>query len=120
MSLARVPEEPSMFEPALNPASACCETEASPDRVRPIAFIEGTRFVRESQLQAHDITQHHVTKFYREHIARSAYYDQLKHIVEPSLKEFESPGSLDTSGEHSNTVVPGLQHKYPQTGLLLV
>jgi KamA family protein len=93
--------------------------EATP-RVRPITFIEGTRFVSDEKLQANGITQYHVTKFYREHIARSGYYEQLKHIVEPSLKEFESPGSLDTSGEHSNTVVPGLQHKYPQTGLLLV
>lgn len=107
-----------MFDTQRKPCEAN-EPEASP-RVRPIAFIEGTRFVSEERLQAHDITQHHVTKFYREHIQRSGYYDQLKRIVEPSLKEFESPGSLDTSGEHSNTVVPGLQHKYPQTGLLLV
>ncbi|TWA92055.1 KamA family protein [Bradyrhizobium stylosanthis] len=83
-------------------------------------FIEGARFVPENELQANDITQYHVTKFYREHIQKSRYYEQLKHIVEPSLKELESPGSLDTSGEHDNTVVPGLQHKYPQTGLLLV
>jgi len=83
-------------------------------------FIEGPRLVPEDELQAHDITNYHVTKFYREQIAKSGYYDQLKHIVEPSLKEFQSPGSLDTSGEHDNTVVPGLQHKYPQTGLLLV
>lgn len=40
--------------------------------------------------------------------------------MEPSIEEFESPGSLDTSGEHDNIVVPGLQHKYAQTGLLLV
>lgn len=51
---------------------------------------------------------------------KSGYYDQLKYIVEPSVQEFESPGTLDTSGEHDNTVVPGLQHKYAQTGLLLV
>ncbi|WP_236843131.1 KamA family radical SAM protein [Bradyrhizobium icense] len=58
--------------------------------------------------------------FYREQIASSGYYDQLKHVVEPSIQEFESPGSLDTSGEHDNTVVPGLEHKYAQTGSLLV
>ncbi|WP_171580828.1 KamA family radical SAM protein [Bradyrhizobium australiense] len=83
-------------------------------------FIEGTRVVTEGELQANNITHYHVTKFYREQITDGGYYDQLKYIVEPSVKEFESPGSLDTSGEHDNTVVPGLQHKYAQTGLLLV
>ncbi|MBA1143801.1 KamA family radical SAM protein [Mesorhizobium neociceri] len=83
-------------------------------------FIEGRRVVTEGELQAHSITRYHVTKFYREQITKSGYYDQLKYIVEPSFEEFESPGNLDTSGEHDNTVVPGLQHKYAQTGLLLV
>jgi lysine 2,3-aminomutase len=83
-------------------------------------FLEGVRNVSEDVLRAHDITQHHVTRFYREQIRKGDYYDQLKYIVEPSLREFSSPGSLDTSGEHDNTVVTGLQHKYAQTGLLLV
>lgn len=39
--------------------------------------------------------------------------------MEPSVQEFESRG-IDRSAEHDNTVVLGLQHKYPQTGLLLV
>jgi lysine 2,3-aminomutase len=43
----------------------------------------------------------------------------LQHIVEPSPKENLHTGALDTSGEHDDTVVPGLQHKYPQTGLIL-
>jgi len=89
-------------------------------RLIAINFLEATRLVTEEELRANDITRYHVTGFYREQIKKSGYYDQLKRIVEPSLKEFDSPGSLDTSGEHDNTVVPGLQHKYPQTGLLLV
>ena len=89
-------------------------------RLITINFLEATRLVTEEELRAKDITRYHVTGFYREQIKKSGYYDQLKLIVEPSLKEFDSPGSLDTSGEHDNTVVPGLQHKYPQTGLLLV
>ncbi|WP_292506055.1 condensation domain-containing protein [Mesorhizobium sp.] len=83
-------------------------------------FIEGTRVVTEGELQANSVTRYHVAQFYRQQITNSGYYDQLKYIVEPSFEEFESPGNLDTSGEHDNTVVPGLQHKYPQTGLLLV
>nr|WP_244541523.1 lysine 2,3-aminomutase [Rhizobium tibeticum] len=83
-------------------------------------FIEGTRDVTEAELQANNITRYHVTKFYREQITNSGFYDHLRHIVEPSFEEFESPGNLDTSGEHDNTVAPGFQHKYAQTGLLLV
>ncbi|MER9565659.1 radical SAM protein [Mesorhizobium sp. M0571] len=83
-------------------------------------FIEGTRVVTEGQLQANSIMRYHVTKFYREQIINSGYYEQLKYIVQPSFEEFKSPGNLDTSGEQDNTVVPGFQHKYAQTGLLLV
>ncbi|MER8640658.1 lysine 2,3-aminomutase [Mesorhizobium sp. M1365] len=83
-------------------------------------FIEGTRVVTEGELEANGITRYQVTKFYREQVRTSGYYDQLRYIVEPSFDEFESSGNLDTSGEHDNTVMPGLQHKYAQTGLLLV
>ncbi|MDE5466291.1 KamA family radical SAM protein [Bradyrhizobium sp. CSS354] len=83
-------------------------------------FIEGTRAVTEGELQVNNITPHRVTTFYRKQISKTDYYEQLRRIVEPSIEEFESPGSLDTSGEHANTVLPGLQHKYAQTGLLLV
>jgi KamA family protein len=72
------------------------------------------------EFRDNDISRYAVTKFYEKQIRNSGYYDQLKYIVEPSLQEFTSPGELDTSGEHDNTVVTGLQHKYAQTGLLLV
>ncbi|WP_225175276.1 hypothetical protein [Bradyrhizobium sp. NBAIM02] len=61
-------------------------------------FIEGARVVTESELQANNITRHHVTKYYRNQITNGGYYEQLKNIVEPSVQEFESRGSLDTSG----------------------
>lgn len=83
-------------------------------------FIEGTRVFTDSELRVNNITRYSVTRYYRRQIINSGYYEQLKRIVEPSVEEFESPGSLDTSGEHDNTVVLGFQHKYAQTGLLLV
>ncbi|WP_259665490.1 MULTISPECIES: KamA family radical SAM protein [Rhizobium] len=85
-----------------------------------IKFLEGTRAVAPRELQANSITLYKTTEFYREQITNSGYYEQLKHIVEPSFEEFKSHGDLDTSGEHDNTVVPGFQHKYPETGLVLV
>jgi lysine 2,3-aminomutase len=93
-----------------------------PKKPRPIVmnFLEGARTIDADDLREYDITRYQVTKFYQDQIRKSGHYEQLKYIVEPSLREFESPGSLDTSGEHDSTVVPGLQHKYRQTGLLLV
>ena len=84
-----------------------------------INFLEGERECTTDELAEHDITRYQVTRFYNDQIRASGHYEQLKHIVEPSLKEFSSPGALDTSGEHDHTVLPGFQHKYPQTGLLL-
>jgi len=83
-------------------------------------FLEGRHVFSQDELRDNDITRYQVTRFYKQQIFKSGYYEHLKYIVEPSLKEFTSPGALDTSGEHDSTVVPGLQHKYQQTGLLLV
>ncbi len=83
-------------------------------------FLEGPRVLTNNELAANHITRYEVTEFYKEQIRKSGCYHQLKHIVEPSLEELHSPGDLDTSGEHDHTVLPGFQHKYPQTGLLIV
>ncbi|WP_147377822.1 condensation domain-containing protein [Mesorhizobium waimense] len=110
---------------AKSAATDLCPPRSSPTNSGPgsgtaaMDFIEGRRVVTEGELQAKSITRYHVTKFYREQITNSGYYNKLKYIVEPSFEEFESSGSLDTSGEQDNTVLPGLQHKYAQTGLLL-
>ena len=45
--------------------------------------------------------------------------DPIRKMSIPSVHELNRTGSFDTSGEHSNTVLPGLQHKYRETALLL-
>src|SRR5215510_8578035 len=100
------------------PQPPSCEGEEQ--KLVRMNFLEGERLFSQNELRDNDITRYQVTKFYNDVILKSGYYEQLKHIVEPSLKEFDSSGKLDTSGEHDSTVVPGLQHKYRQTGLLLV
>lgn len=45
--------------------------------------------------------------------------DPIKKMVVPSLGEFSLAGSYDTSGEAENTKLPGLQHKYAETALIL-
>ena len=112
------------LQPLTITADFCAGAQPPPvsrlERVLQMRFLEETRSVTADELRDNEITRRQVTKFYDNQIRNSGYYEQLRHLVEPSLKEFDSPGSLDTSGEHDNTVVVGLQHKYPQTGLLLV
>lgn len=45
--------------------------------------------------------------------------DPIRRLSIPSTEELDLAGLDDTSGERSNTVIPGLQHKYAQTALLL-
>lgn len=46
--------------------------------------------------------------------------DPIKKIIIPDKNELEHQGTLDPSSEQSYTVLPGVQHKYPQTAMLLV
>jgi len=46
--------------------------------------------------------------------------DPIRRIVVPSRQELEPWGRLDPSDEQSYTVIPGLEHKYNSTVLLLV
>ncbi|MDX1775940.1 MAG: KamA family radical SAM protein, partial [Desulfobulbales bacterium] len=45
--------------------------------------------------------------------------DPIRKMAVPSLAETDIQGSYDTSGERANTKLPGLQHKYANTVLLL-
>lgn len=45
--------------------------------------------------------------------------DPIRRMSIPDTSEADAGGSLDTSGEHSNTVMAGLQHKYRETALII-
>ncbi len=45
--------------------------------------------------------------------------DPIRQLVIPNSSELNDWGKLDASNEAANTVVPGVQHKYPDTALLL-
>lgn len=47
-------------------------------------------------------------------------HDPLRRIVVPDPRELKGGGCLDPSSEKDYTKLPGLQHKYSQTGLLLM
>ncbi|MFA5293106.1 MAG: KamA family radical SAM protein [Phycisphaerae bacterium] len=46
--------------------------------------------------------------------------DPIRKIVIPTTQEFQDWGRLDPSDEHKYTIMPGLEHKYNTTALLLV
>ena len=46
--------------------------------------------------------------------------DPIRRIVIPHIQELDEWGRLDPSDEKSYTIVPGLEHKYHSTALLLV
>ena len=45
--------------------------------------------------------------------------DPIRRLIIPDVGELQGWGRLDPSGEASYTVVPGLEHKYASTALLL-
>ncbi len=69
------------------------------------------------------VTERHpmsVTPYYLSLIDWSDPYDPIRKMAIPSEGEFSPVGSYDTSGERENTKLPGLQHKYAKTALVLV
>ncbi len=46
--------------------------------------------------------------------------DPIRRIVMPDVQELQEFGEMDASDESSYTVLKGLEHKYPDTALLLV
>ncbi|MBU3901884.1 MAG: KamA family radical SAM protein [Candidatus Thermoplasmatota archaeon] len=60
-----------------------------------------------------------ITRYYMSLIDKKDPNDPIRRMAVPSLGELNLSGSYDTSGEAKNTKMPGLQHKYPQTALIL-
>ncbi|MDD3570567.1 MAG: KamA family radical SAM protein [Lachnospiraceae bacterium] len=58
-------------------------------------------------------------KYYLSIINMEDKDDPIKKMCIPSITETDVDGSFDTSGEGTNTVMTGLQHKYAQTALIL-
>jgi KamA family protein len=46
--------------------------------------------------------------------------DPIRKIIIPNPEELEKWGSLDPSDEESYTIIPGIEHKYHSTALLLI
>ena len=60
-----------------------------------------------------------VSPYYMSLINWNDPHDPVRKMVVPSLEELNLEGFYDTSGEAENTKMPGLQHKYSETALIL-
>lgn len=61
-----------------------------------------------------------VTRYYLSLINwKDPAHDPVFRMCIPSIGETDLSGAFDTSGEADNTILPGLQHKYMQTALIL-
>ena len=60
-----------------------------------------------------------VTRYYLSLINRDDPKDPIRRMCIPTISENDLSGTFDTSGEESNTIMPGLQHKYAQTAMIL-
>lgn len=66
-----------------------------------------------------DIHPMSIPRYYLSLIDRKNPDDPIRKMAIPSAAELNVAGSYDTSGEKDNTKLPGLQHKYKNTVLLL-
>ncbi len=60
-----------------------------------------------------------VNSYYLSLIDANDPNDPIRKMSIPDSHELIRAGSFDTSGEQSNTILPGLQHKYRETALIL-
>jgi len=60
-----------------------------------------------------------VSRYYLSLINWNDPHDPLRKMAVPSVEELNLEGFYDTSGEAENTKMPGLQHKYAETALIL-
>jgi lysine 2,3-aminomutase len=60
-----------------------------------------------------------VSPYYMSLINWNDPHDPVRKMVVPSVEELNLEGFYDTSGEAENTKMPGLQHKYSETALIL-
>lgn len=60
-----------------------------------------------------------INKYYFSLINLDNPDDPIRKMAIPSTWELKQNGNTDTSGEEQNTILPGVQHKYKQTLLIL-
>ena len=87
------------------------------DQVENFAYLSNAE--RENLRQVTQIHPMRISKYYMSLINWDDPHDPIKKMALPSCEELNPAGFYDTSGEAENTKMPGLQHKYSETALIL-
>jgi len=82
-------------------------------------YVELSSNEKEQLEQVVQIHPMRVSPYYLSLINWNDPHDPIRKIAVPSLEELNLEGFYDTSGEAENTKLPGLQHKYSETALIL-
>ena len=96
------------------------ELENIIDSVEQVAHKLGLAYDEKEQLkQVAQIHPMRVSPYYLSLIDWNDPNDPIRKMAVPSVEELNLDGFYDTSGEAENTKMPGLQHKYAETALIL-
>ncbi len=96
------------------------ELEQSICTVEELAkYVKLTKKEQEQLQKIIEIHPMRITRYYLSLIDTSDPDDPIRRMIVPSEGELDLSGTYDTSGESENTKMPGLQHKYSQTALIL-
>ena len=79
----------------------------------PPRVLEDIRKVQETY-------QFRINSYYQSLINWEDPRDPIRRLIIPTIKELNDWGTLDPSGEENYTVIPGLEHKYNSTVLMLI
>ncbi|MDC7231825.1 MAG: KamA family radical SAM protein [Spirochaetales bacterium] len=79
----------------------------------PSAAMEAAEIVTETY-------QFRSNSYYQSLINWDDPEDPIARLIMPEIAELNEWGRLDPSGEHNYTILPGLEHKYNSTALMLV
>jgi KamA family protein len=82
-------------------------------------YIDMTAEEEEKLQEVIDLHPMSIPRYYLSLIDQKDPDDPIRKMAVPSVNELDVTGSYDTSGEKNNTKLPGLQHKYKNTVLLL-
>jgi len=82
-------------------------------------YVELSSNEKEQLEQVAKIHPMRVSPYYLSLINWNDPHDPIRKMALPSLEELNLDGFYDTSGEAENTKMPGLQHKYAETALIL-
>lgn len=85
-------------------------------------IFERVNYSEEEKQRLREVIKRHpmrIPEYYYDLIDFSKTDDPIRMLAIPSVLEADLLGEEDTSGEASNTKMPGLQHKYKQTALVL-